>query len=277
MERDILKVHTGLAVEAQNAGLFVSRGEGCHPDRRIPSYELIFVRKGVLAIQEEERPFHVNAGQSLILCQGRRHWGTAPFSPDLSFYWVHFTLHSNSAPPSTTSALTVSQHVTVSRPDHMTELFRRFLDDQESGALDATSASLLLSLMLWEVAQARPSAAHRESASLHLAGRAETYIKTNFHRPLSPSGIAEILGCNANYLSRIFHEAYGRTLSDTIHQCRLRHARQLLLDDARNIEEIARACGFTDSGYFRRLFRRYEGMTPLAFRRLYSRLHANTH
>src|SRR5579862_3044686 len=145
MEQDLLRVQTGLALQAHNGGLFVSRGEGCHPDRRLTSYELIFVRKGALSIQEEEHRFEVTAGQSLILWPERRHWGTAPFSPDLSFYWVHFTPQNRSSRVSPHD-LKVSQYVTVSRPDHMTELFRRFLDDQESGALESTSATLLLML-----------------------------------------------------------------------------------------------------------------------------------
>ncbi len=276
MESDALRVPTGWALQAHNGGLFVSRGEGRHPDRRLASYELIFVRKGVLAIQEEERNFEVCAGQSLILWQGRRHRGTAPFSPDLSFYWIHFTLPNPSA-RSHAQELKVSQYVTVSRPDHMTELFRRFLDDQESGALDPTAAAAFLMLMLCEVARSRPPAGTREGASTRLAGRADAYIRTHFHQPLSPANVAEILGCNANYLSRIYHQVYEHTLTETIHQCRLRYARQLLLDDDRNIDEIARACGFSDTGYFRRLFKRDEGITPLAFRRLYSRLHTNTH
>jgi AraC-like DNA-binding protein len=275
MEPDFLRVKTGLTLQAHNGGLFLSRGEGCHPDRRIASYELIFVRKGVLAIQEEDRRFEIGAGQSLLLWPGRRHWGAAPFSADLSFYWIHFTPQ-HTSPRTSAQELKISQYVTVSRPDHMTELFRRFLDDQESGVLDGTSATLLLMLMLCEVARSRPSASMREGASTRLAGRADAYIRTHFHRPLSPANVAEILGCNANYLSRIFHQVYERTLTETIHQCRFRYARQLLLEDDRNIDEIARACGFRDTGYFRRLFKRHEGITPLAFRRLYSRLHTNT-
>lgn len=276
MELDSLRLQIGLALQAHNGGLFLSRGEGVHPDRRITSYELIFVRKGTLSIQEEERAFEVSAGQSLILWPRRRHWGTAPFVPDLSFYWIHFSLEQSATRPDV-QELTIPQYVTVSRPDHMTELFRRFLDDQESGALDTTSAALWLMLMLCEVARSRPAHGARESASTRLAGRAEAFIRTHFHQALSPSSVADMLGCNANYLSRIFHEVYGQTLTEMIHLCRLRYARQLLLDDDRNIDEIARACGFSDTGYFRRLFKRHEGITPLAFRRLYSRLHTNTH
>src|SRR5688572_22344581 len=122
MERDILNIPSELTIQAHNGGLFISRGEGCHPDRRLTSYELIFVRKGILAIREEESAFEVGAGQSLLLWPERRHWGTSPFSADLSFYWVHFTVK-NSSSRSNPQSLKVAQHLVVSRPDHMTELF----------------------------------------------------------------------------------------------------------------------------------------------------------
>lgn len=50
----------------------------------------------------------------------------------------------------------------------------------------------------------------------------------------------------------------------------------MLIESNRNVEEISRACGFTDVRYFRRLLKRHEGMTPLAFRRLYAQMHVNT-
>src|SRR5689334_1921436 len=124
-EPSILRLRTGLDLQALNGGFFLSRGEGIHPDRQIASYELIFVRKGALSIQEEDRSFEVREGQSLLLWPSRRHRGTAPFPADLAFYWLHFTASATSR-GSDSGVLTVLQHVTVSRPDHMSELFRRY-------------------------------------------------------------------------------------------------------------------------------------------------------
>ncbi|WP_309569999.1 AraC family transcriptional regulator [Deinococcus sp.] len=39
---------------------------------------------------------------------------------------------------------------------------------------------------------------------------------------------------------------------------------------------MGRRCGFEEVGYFRRLFKRQEGVSPRAFRQLYARLHVHT-
>ena len=47
-------------------------------------------------------------------------------------------------------------------------------------------------------------------------------------------------------------------------------------DDSDTVETIARACGFNDVEYFRRVFRHDEGVSPATYRRLYARLHITT-
>ncbi|MCL6439581.1 MAG: AraC family transcriptional regulator [Rubrobacteraceae bacterium] len=269
-----LRLGSGLPVRAQNAGLFVSRGRGVHPDRVLSSYELIFVREGALSIFEEERLFEVGAGQSLVLWPGRRHYGAAPYPPDLSFYWIHFEVCEAGVGD---GGLEVPQHATVGRPNHLAELFRRFLDDQESRWLDSVRAALLLMLMLCEVSGAGPSTRTTDGNTTLLACRADSYIRTHFHDPaLSTSTVARELGYNPDYLGRAYRAVYGQTMTEAIHWRRMRHARRMLIESDHNVEEIARECGFKDARYFRRIFRRYEGMNPLAFRRLYAQVHVNT-
>ncbi|MGP0806328.1 AraC family transcriptional regulator, partial [Escherichia coli] len=55
----MLELSMTLPIKVQNGGLFISRGVGRHPARRLESWEIIFVEKGRLAIQEEERIFLV--------------------------------------------------------------------------------------------------------------------------------------------------------------------------------------------------------------------------
>jgi len=273
---DFLSVSAAPALKACNAGLFVSRGKGIHVDRVIDSYELIFVRRGVLSMQEDKRDFEVGPGQTLLLWPGRRHRGTRPYAPKLSFYWIHFQL-----PPATKSKvkpLAVPQHATLRGEDRLAELFHRFLDDQESGRLEPVPAALLILLMLCEVSSSQGGGAGGKpsDAAAALATRARLLIQTRFHEAISTADLAEALSCNADYLGRVYRKAYGRTLVDEIHEMRLRSARRMLMESTQNIDQISREVGFQDSGYFRRIFRKRQGLSPRAFRQLYARTHVNT-
>ena len=74
-----------------NAGRFISRGHGRHPSRTIHSHELIYVLSGTLDMFEEDREFHLKKGERLLLFPERRHGGLSAYSPELSFFWMHFT------------------------------------------------------------------------------------------------------------------------------------------------------------------------------------------
>ena len=93
--------------------------------------------------------------------------------------------------------------------------------------------------------------------------------------PLTVSRIADELGYNPEYLNRVFHQVYHHTLTQEIHRSRIGYARYLLLYSSMNVNQIARACGFTDISYFFRLFKRYEGMTAMTFRRLNAQAQVN--
>jgi AraC-like DNA-binding protein len=269
----VLRLSMRLPVRTQNAGLCVSRGQGQHPTRTIDSYELIFVREGELQVQEEGAKFVVAPGQTLLLFPGREHGGTAPYPPDLAYYWVHFTLEQ---PTDADSVLEVPQHCRIARPDNLVTLFHRFLEEQEASTLSQTTADLMLLQMLAEVVAQPAPAVVPETAAAVLANRADAYIRTHFHTDISTASIADRLGCSADYLGRAFRGVYNMSIVDAIHRRRMHHARLLLISGEQNVDEVSRACGFVDCGYFRRIFKRHEGMTPLRYQRLHVRAHVNT-
>jgi len=276
-EADFLTIPTRLPVLAANGGLFVSRGIGTHPQRIIDSFELIYVKSGALGIKEEGNEFIVEQDEALILWPGRRHEGTTAYPHDLKFYWAHFTLaDSSTGSDAVFETLSVPQHARIARPEQMTSLFQRLLNEQEQSGVQRIPDSLMLALMLWEITHSRPANADSTSAAAVLAARADAYIRTQFHEPISAATIAARLKCNPDYLGRVFRNLYGRTITEAIHGKRVRHATTLLAEGKLSIDRVARECGFEDSGYFRRLFRRIEGMTPKSYRKMHVRIHVNT-
>ena len=261
-------------VQAGEAGLFISRGRGRHIDRVAPHFDLIFVQKGILAVYEEEHLFQVSAGETLLLWPERHHRGAARYLPGLEFYWIHFTTAGTDHERAESETIGVRQQMRVSRPERLAQLFDQYLEDSQRGYFHAAHANTLLQLILLEIAAPHPP--KPEKIADPLAVRALSFIRAHYGLPLNASEVARQANCNADYLARLFREAYGMTLTQSIHQHRLSAAKHMLVGTDRNIDEIARAVGFADSGYFGRLFKRMEGVTAFEYRRRHARIYIMT-
>jgi AraC-like DNA-binding protein len=268
-----LVISTQSALSASNAGLFVAPGYGLHPERELASFELIFVRSGVLRLWENQNRFEVSPGQTLILWPGRRHGPSGPYEPKTSFYWLHFELDSASS----AAGIVVPQVAEVPRALRLVELFRRFLDDQENNDLEPNYAATLVKLMLLEISL-QDQSKHTKRGQLparKLAATAQVTIGKRFREPITTSEVARTLHCNPDYLGRVYRETFGHSLTTGIHQARMHHAKNLLLLSSLNVKEISAACGYGNPDYFRRMFRRFFDMQPNQFRSLHPRQHTN--
>jgi AraC-like DNA-binding protein len=258
---------------AANAGFFATPGARSHPERRIQTYELIFVRTGVLRLWEEEREFVLPPQHTLILWPNRRHGPAAPYEPRTSFYWLHFHLETEDA---STNSVSIPQVIRLSQGLRLVELFRRFLDDQENHRLEPNYTSVLVKLMLLEIGtQVGTSECDAPHQSRKLASIAQTALGKRFREPITTSEIARTLHCNPDYLGRVYRETFGYSLTTGIHRVRMHHAKNLLLLSSLTVKEVSLACGYENPDYFRRMFRRFFDMQPNQFRLLHPQQHTN--
>ena len=262
-----------LEIVAQNAGILIKGGLYKHSSRKITSYELIFVRKGCLKMFEGKKHFTINEGEYILLHPNIYHGGTLNNSDELIFYWIHFKF-SNNSKNNFSHFLKIPQHDKVSRPDHITFLFRRFLEDQESTWLTQETAAIMLKLILIESAESRiflPSSNSKE----FLPNRVNAFIRSHIKENLSTSLIAKEFGYNPDYLGRIFKNVYRMSISHSIQKQKIRLASKLLIESKMNIDQVSIECGYRTTNYFRRIFKKLEDMSPYSYRKLYGRVHVN--
>ncbi len=97
--------------------------------------------------------------------------------------------------------------------------------------------------------------------------RAVSRIETAFAELQSVQELAREAGMSTQHFIKVFKEAYHETPLQYVMRLRLHRACQLLKDTDDPISEIAVACGFADSNYFTRVFRKKHGMSPTEYRR----------
>jgi len=79
---------------------------------------------------------------------------------------------------------------------------------------------------------------------------------------------ARQLHITPKYLSEVLVQLTGKTTKKWIDEHLAMEAKSLLRQTSMTILEIAFWLGFEDSSYFIKAFKKWEGMTPLAFRKL---------
>ncbi|WP_173917574.1 response regulator [Halobacillus sp. Marseille-Q1614] len=91
------------------------------------------------------------------------------------------------------------------------------------------------------------------------------HIENNLHLDLTLESLSDLVYLSDQYLSRLFKQEIGCTITQYITARRLDKAKECLRNQQDNIMEISEKCGFTDSNYFSRVFKKYEGITPTQY------------
>lgn len=99
---------------------------------------------------------------------------------------------------------------------------------------------------------------------------ARNYIKTNLKSNLSLEQISAVAGFNASYFSSLFKKETGSTISEYIIQVRMERAKELLKETDWNISVICEEVGYNDLKNFNKNFKKYTGLRPNEFRKIYS-------
>jgi signal transduction histidine kinase/CheY-like chemotaxis protein len=107
------------------------------------------------------------------------------------------------------------------------------------------------------------------SEAKRLVRQAMAYIHEHFSEPISRRDIAQHIGITDDHLTFCFRQELGITPLQYIKRYRINHSKRLLKESDQTITEIAFNVGFSDSGYFSRIFRREVGMSPEMFRQTF--------
>lgn len=102
-----------------------------------------------------------------------------------------------------------------------------------------------------------------------ISGMAEAaaYMENHYMDDISIEQVLEISHYSQRHFIRLFSAAYNTTPQKYLMNIRIRRASALLRESTLPITEIALRCGFGDSNYFSRAFRKASGMTPSQFRK----------
>ena len=92
------------------------------------------------------------------------------------------------------------------------------------------------------------------------------YIRENIETELELEKVANNFGLSVYYFSRTFKEVTGVNFSDYVNKCRIDIAKELLSSGEMNVKEVCYKVGYNDPNYFSKVFKKYEGVSPVNFK-----------
>jgi two-component system response regulator YesN len=108
---------------------------------------------------------------------------------------------------------------------------------------------------------------HGHGSGSRLADMARDIIENQFNNQnLSITMLCDELTLTAPYLCYLFKLRHGMTINHYINKIRIETAKNLLSSSQLKIHDIARRCGFNNTNYFTRSFKKNTGLLPTLYR-----------
>jgi len=95
------------------------------------------------------------------------------------------------------------------------------------------------------------------------------YIKKHCGEKLTLDQLAKEVYLSKSYLSSIFKQETGMSLTSYITKVRVEKSKKLLLEGGSSLAVISAQCGFKDQSYFTKVFKKETGVSPKRFRNNY--------
>ena len=93
------------------------------------------------------------------------------------------------------------------------------------------------------------------------------YIETHYQNEVQLRDLALVAHVSPSYLSTQFKKVFGISFSQYLVKYRIDRAKELLRTSGSSCKEIAEQIGYTDYAQFSKIFKKYENMSPLEYKK----------
>lgn len=105
-----------------------------------------------------------------------------------------------------------------------------------------------------------------EAKNKNLAEEIKQYIMQNYQQDITIDHLCSYFYCSKATLINHFKKVYHQTVHQYLLEYRLKQSMKLLKNKQLTIQEIAFQCGFKDSNYFSKAFKKYTGQSSRHFK-----------
>ena len=210
----------------------------------------------------------VTRNQFFVIERGQPHTYAASEHAPWTIYWFHFTGHSSCLFSSLFNVTGTIDEAPTSRHEARIQLFEEIYQNLEMGYSieNLHYATLCLWHLLGSFRYVPQFRAINQSRSEDPIQSAINFMKSNLHRKLTLEEMAGAVSYSTSHFGVLFTQKTNLTPIDYFNHLKVQRACHFLDFTDLKIKEIAYRLGFDDPYYFSKVFTRYMGMSPLAYK-----------
>ncbi len=246
-------------------------------------WELVYVDKGSVVVKREDEKLVISQGEILFHKPDEFHSIRANFSaPD--FFVITFVCNSKAMAyfenyhavlnrmlsPFISAIIKEAKNAYVlpKNDPYLKKLIKKEDASIGSDQLIKTYLEQLLILLVREMTNTGATYVfpNKESMENHIITSIKKFIDDEICLPFRISRLCAAMGYGKSYLSRIFKEQTGDTISRYAAVKKTDEAKRLIRESNLNFSQISDRLSFDNPQYFSRVFRRITGMTPTEFK-----------
>lgn len=237
-------------------------------------YEMFYVKNGGVRIFINNELYELRSGDFIVIAPGEAH-NVRYFLPT---YRINIYFKSEDIMDKSLAALeqfdlrnTGCIHVPGTYRKSVESVFERMLSEDRADdsytkyMLRCELLELFILLQRFRV-KASDLAARGDSEDAVMLDIAK-YISEHYESPITLDGLAARAGLSPSYFSRKFKNVTGMGMKEYLKYTRLRNSAHMLVSTPDSITDIAFACGFSDSNYFKDAFKKMYGVSPREYRK----------
>lgn len=223
------------------------------------AFILFYIQKGSLRFSYRDQQFLAQAGDVVLLdCKHpNQYWA----EEEVRFDWVHF---SGNASQAYADLFYEQQQVCFSGHSDIGASFHNVLHHIRNQKNDAHYLSAQLHCILAQLA------CRRTKPIVHPAVQmGKEYLESHFSEPISLAILSKVVNLSPYHFSRLFRSQTGIPIHAYLLSLRMGHAKTLLSETYKSVEEVGQLCGFSSTSHFIRAFKGAMRLTPARFRNLF--------
>lgn len=236
------------------------------PDRVRNDWYLQLIHQGVLIEADGQR---LTPGQFILRSPKKPHQYSTDGVQPLGYYWIHFT--GNQIRRLVTENRIPVDRICTLQPGYMpaleqifSQMFREFILRQ-CGFGDMV-ASCLTGILV-QLGRGIREPAHADTRLHRRMENTVLYIHEHYAEDLRVQTLAAREHLSDSRYRELFRQTFGQSPGEYITRLRIFHACDLLRSTNLPVSRIAESCGYADTLYFSRIFRKKMGISPLGYRK----------